>query len=221
MDNILQKTELPNTILARMSNLYFTVDSICFMNEPRRSRREILAKTGTTLAGSAVIGLAGCLGAAENPEAETTTTAKEILNQSTEELEAPSADGSDLAGTAGGGNPDWVDATSMDFDGWYYADEYDPAMPYARENITFSLVNNAGYSVDVISRDASGEVLYNDRVNFANGYWFRNNDTKEIEITVLGSAQGEQVVLDMENGSGHEIWLSGAVLTASYWVGRW
>lgn len=204
-----------------MCALYLSVDSIASMNEPRRSRREILAKTGTTLAGSAVIGLAGCLGAAEESGTETTTTVKEILDLSTEELEAPSTDGSDLAGTAGGGKPNWVDATSMRFRGWYYADEYDPALPYARKNISLSVINKAGYSVDVISKGASGNILYNDRIGLSAVYWFESQYIKEIEIKVFGSAQGEKIVLDLEKGTGHEIWLSGAVLTAGYWVGRW
>ena len=189
------------------------------MNNRWHSRRDLLA------AGAAVTGaaLAGCLGAPASGETDASDRPPEngdIRFQSVDEIEDPSG-GSNLAGSAGDGEPDWVDAHNMRFRGWYYADEHDPPRPYHREEITMAVFNNGGYVAGFTVRDAAGNELYSFNKSAWHGYWFRNADAASIECRVLGSAQDEHLIVDITKGAHHEIWLSGAVLTAGYWIGRW
>ena len=189
------------------------------MNKSWHSRRAFLA-TGATLTGTAI---AGCIGAPASGETEASDRSPgegDIRIQSADDLEEPGG-GSDLAGTAGDGEPDWIDAHNMRFRGWYDADRYNPAMPYHNEDISLSIVNKAGYTVEIKLFDEDGNSLYTKRRNFAQAWWIRSYSSTTAEIRVLGSAQNEALEIDLTEGRHHEIWLSGAVLTASYWIGRW
>ncbi|MCL9817452.1 hypothetical protein [Natronocalculus amylovorans] len=189
------------------------------MNDRWHSRRDLLA-AGAAVTGAALAGCLGAPGSAETDASDGPPENGDIRIQSTDVIEEPSG-GSDLAGSAGDGEPDWVDAHRMRFRGWYYADEYDPAMPYHRENITMSVFNMGGYVAEITVRDGTDDELYSWNKSFERGQWFRNSDAASAEIRVIGSAQNERLTVDLTEGAHHEIWLSGAVLTAGYWIGRW
>ncbi|MCU4744328.1 hypothetical protein OB955_23970 [Halobacteria archaeon AArc-m2/3/4] len=189
------------------------------MNKSRYSRRQLLSTGAALSAGS----LAGCLGAPGSEESDASDMppgSGDIRIQSMDEIEEP-AGGSDLAGSAGDGKPDWIDAHNMRFRGWYYADEYHPSFPYAREEITLSVANNAGYIVTVTVYDDVGETLYDKNVSGGVSSWLRRQHATTAEIRVIGSVQNEALEIDLTDGVHHEIWLTGGVLTAGYWVGRW
>ena len=189
------------------------------MNKSWHSRRKFLA-TGATLAGAS---LAGCIGAPATGETDTGeqfADEGEINTSLENELGEPTG-GSELAGTAGEGEPDWIDAHNMRFRGWYYADEYDPAMPYERRNIQLAFVNRAGYSIDVAAFDEDGNGLTDKRLDYTYSWWFRYSKAARVEINVVGSVQNEGLTIDLPEGENHEIWFGGAVLTSNYWIGRW
>lgn len=189
------------------------------MNNLRYSRRQLLS-TGAALGVASLAGCLGVSGSEETDESDRPPESGDIRIQSMDEIEEPSG-GSALAGSAGDGNPDWIDVHNMRFHGWYYADEYDPSFPYAREDITLSVVNFGGYSVTVTVYDDDGERLYDKNTPGRGASWLRRQRATTAEIRVLGSAQNEALTIDLIDGASHEIWLTGAVLTAGYWVGRW
>ncbi|MCL9817448.1 hypothetical protein [Natronocalculus amylovorans] len=166
---------------------------------------------------------AGCLGAPTRGETETREEVPDSQSDNItleEGLEEP-AGGSELAGSAGDGKPDWIDAHNMRFRGWYYADNYEPGISYHRQYIRLAIVNRAGYTVHIEVLDDIGNTLHDRRLPFANGWYFSNLNARTAKIRVLGSAQSEAIEIDLASGAQHEVWFSGAVLTASYWVGRW
>ncbi len=189
------------------------------MNNRWHSRREILT-AGAAVTGAALAGCLGAPGSAETDASDGPPENGDIRIQSMDEIESPSS-GSDLAGSAGDGEPRWVDAHNMRFRGWYHVDEYQPLFPYHRENITLAIVHEGGYVIEITVKDADGEELYNWTETLGVSHWFRNSDAASVEIRVIGSAQNEHLTVDVTEGTGHEIWVSGAVLTAGYWVGRW
>ncbi|MCL9817447.1 hypothetical protein [Natronocalculus amylovorans] len=189
------------------------------MNKSWHSRRKFLA-TGATLTGAAIAGCIGAPATGETDAGEQFADEGEVNTSLEDSLEEPGS-GSDLAGSAGDGEPDWTDAHNMRFRGWYYADEYDPAMPYERRNIQLAFVNAAGYSVDIAAFDEDGNGITDNRLNFAYSWWFNYSEAATVEINVVGSAQSEALTIDLPAGEKHEIWFGGAVLTSNYWIGRW
>jgi len=189
------------------------------MDESSYSRRQLLS-TGVALSATA---LAGCLGEGGSEHGYTSdrppaSGGSEI--DSLDELEAPAA-GGDLAGTAGGGEPDWIHATSMRFKGWYDATEYYPYGDYSSNEVTLSVVNVSGYMVNVAVYDDRRSQLYFERLVTPFSKWIRNPRAASAKITVLVSAKDEALDIDLTDNHHHEIWLDGAILNASYWVGRW
>ncbi|MCU4975979.1 hypothetical protein OB955_25220 [Halobacteria archaeon AArc-m2/3/4] len=167
--------------------------------------------------------IAGCLGAPASGETEAGEQFADEgeVNASPEGELVDPAGGSDLAGSASNGEPDWIDAHNMRFRGWYYAEGYNPPMPYHSTTITLAMVNNAGYSIDITAFDRDENTIYENRLNFNYNTWFRRSEATTVKISVVGSAQSEALEIDLTDGAHHEIWFSGAVLTASYWIGHW
>lgn len=189
------------------------------MTKQLHSRRDILA-TGLAVTGA---GIAGCLGtpATEETEAEEQLSDEGEVSTSLEGELVDPAGGSELAGSAGEGEPDWVDAHNMRFRGWYYADSHDPAMPYQRNKIKLAVVNKGGYSIHAAAFDQDGNGVTDRTLDLFDTWWFNYSRAKTAKIRVIGSAQNEALEIDLTQGANHEIWFGGAVLTASYWVGRW
>ena len=208
------------------------------MNNRWHSRREILT------AGAAVTGaaLAGCLGAPASSETDRseqpTETVTEDGNIQTPDGSEEPAGGSELAGSAGGDAPSWVDAHNMRFRGWYNADEYDPSAPYHEQNVMLSVINRGAYVIETILIDSDDRKFPGNQrpmggpgsgtVFHERYFWFnspsklyRENPIVAAEIRVVGSAQNERLRIDLTEGEHHEVWFSGAVLTAGYWIGRW
>ncbi|MCU4975980.1 hypothetical protein OB955_25225 [Halobacteria archaeon AArc-m2/3/4] len=190
-----------------------------FVNKSWHSRRTFLA-TGATLTGAAI---AGCLGAPASGETEAGEQFADegAINTSLEDGREEPAGGSELAGSAGEGEPDWVDAHNMRFRGWYYADSHNPGMPYHRNNIKLAIVNRGGYSIHAAAFDENGNGVTDNTLGLSGSWWFNYSKATTATIRVKGSAQSEALEIDLTQGANHEIWFSGAVLTASYWVGRW
>lgn len=189
------------------------------MGKPSYSRRQLVA-TGV-LFGTTT--LAGCLGSGESdhgytPGREPSSGASEI--ESIDELEAPTA-GSSLSGTVGGGEPNWIAAHNMGFNGWYDANSYYPRRSYDSKEVTLSLVNVSGYIIEVDAYDHLRNRIYHERLSTPFTGWFSNRHATSANIRVLGSATGEAVEIDLTDNHHHEIWCDGAVLNATYWVGTW
>ena len=212
------------------------------MNKPWHSRRAFLA-TGATLTSAAI---AGCIGAPASGEpasgepdaSDESPEAGEIRIESLEDLEEPTG-GSDLAGSAGAGEPDWIDAHNMRFRGWFDVNDYnhriydfllfvsdDQSKRYGsidpnRMNLTLACVNLGGYVMEATVTDDNGDELYDWTLPLRFGFWFHDDAAKNAKIRVVGSAQNEALNIDLTNSNDHLIWLGGAVLTANYWVGHW
>lgn len=204
------------------------------MTNSWHSRREFLA-TGATLTGAAV---AGCLGAPTSGEpngADEPPEDGEIKIQSVEDLEEPTGE-SELAGSVGGGEPDWVDAHNTRFRGWYYVPDYDHRVydwiltldrdqpkdgDVARRNMTLVFLNYGGYTIEVTVTDDNGGEMYNWTLPVGYGHWFYDRNARNAQIRVVGSAQNEALDIDLTKSNDHVIWLGGAVLTAHYWIGHW
>jgi|GEM_PF-559928 len=207
------------------------------MNDRWYSRRDLLA------AGAAVTGtaLAGCLGAPASSETDRseqpTETVTEDGNIQTPDGSEEPAGGSELAGSAGGDAPSWVEAHNMRFRGWYDADEYEPSAPYHTQDIILAVINRGAYVIETTMVDFDGN-RFSGRQRPMEGpgtttafheryFWFRNPNVyaddpiAAAEIRVVGSAQNERLTIDLTEGEHHEVWFSGAVLTAGYWIGRW
>ncbi len=205
------------------------------MNKSWHSRRKFLA-TGATLTGAAI---AGCIGAPAsgetNPEGGSPEDGEITIQSVEEDIEEPTG-GSELAGSVGGGEPDWVDAHNMRFRGWYYVPDYDHRVSdwvpllyggepnetnAARRGMTLVLLNYGGYVVEATVTDDDGYKLYNWTLPLGYGRWFNDRNAKNAEIRVVGSAQSEALNIDLTKSTDHVVWLGGAVLTAHYWIGHW